>query len=29
LEWVLPPSNEVVDQAKKILEKYFYKVTVR
>lgn len=29
LDWVLPPSNEVVDQAKKILEKYFKKVMVR
>lgn len=29
LDWVLPPSNEIVDQAKKILEKYFKKVMVR
>ncbi len=29
LDGVLPPSNEVVDQAKKILEKYFDKVMVR
>jgi pyruvate formate lyase activating enzyme len=29
LEWIEPPKSEIIDQAKKILEKYFDKVTVR
>jgi pyruvate formate lyase activating enzyme len=29
LEWVEPPKSEIIEKAKKILEKYFDKVTVR